>query len=143
MDFQPVFQANRVATQRMQQIVRRLSEKDLSQSRGNDWTIAVTLAHLAFWDQRVIHVIQSARKNHGLQVPYFDDQLNDILAPVFSIILPTEAAAFAIRTAGALDCLLEETSPDLLEEMIKLNNRLVERSLHRNGHLDDIEAFME
>ena len=143
MNFQPIFQANRRSTERMRQIVDCLSETELSQSLRNDWTIAVTLAHLAFWDQRVIYVIELARKNNALQLPHFDDPLNDILAPLLSAIPPVEAARLAISKAETLDGMLEKCAQEFLEEMMKVNNRLVERALHRNDHLDDIEAILK
>jgi hypothetical protein len=142
MHTNPIFQSNRTSTDRIQQIVQGHSGEDLSRLTGNDWTIAVTLAHLAFWDQRVIHVLESAQKNGRLDVPYFDDQLNDILTPLLAAIPPADAAALAIRTARKLDGLLEACPADLLEQLMAINNRLVERSLHRNTHLDEIELVL-
>jgi len=68
MDVEKIFQANRESTERMRKIVNRLSDEELSKSIGSDWTISITLAHLAFWDQRVIFVIESAKKNHKLML---------------------------------------------------------------------------
>ncbi len=143
MDDQVIFAANRKSTDRMRLIVRGLPIDELSQARENNWPIFITLAHLAFWDQRVIHVIELAMKNNELNAPLFDDQLNDILAPIFGTIPPATATELAINIAGKLDQLLEMTSPKIIEQMMKVNSRLVERSLHRNSHLDDIEAMLQ
>ena len=143
MDTRAIFQSNRKATQRMRKIIQYLSEKQLSQAVGQDWTAAITLLHLAFWDQRVIHVIEMAKKNNALHAPLFDDQLNDILTPILAAIPPTVAARLALEIAGRLDQLLEECPAELIEQMLELNSRLVERSLHRNDHLDAINAFIK
>jgi uncharacterized damage-inducible protein DinB len=143
MNTQIIFKSNRKSTERMQQIIHGLSEEELSRTIGNNWSIAVTLAHLAFWDQRVIHVIETAKKNNVLNAPLFDDQLNDILAPILEAIPPAEAARMAVKIAGTLDRLLEECPPELINQMMMKNNRLVERSLHRNNHLDEIESMMK
>jgi hypothetical protein len=142
MDAESIFQANRRSTDRMQTLIQGLSEKELTQTSGDNWPIYVMLAHLAFWDQRVVHVIELARKNNVLVVPHFDDQLNDILAPFLGAISPGEAVEMTIRIARTLDQYLEECPPELFNQMMEVNNRLVERSLHRNDHLDDIEKMI-
>ena len=143
MNNKNIFQSNRRSTERMRQIIHSLSEKELSQTIGNNWTISITLAHLAFWDQRVIHVIELAKKNTVLNAPLFDDQLNDILTPILGAISPPEAVRMAINIADELDEMLEECSPEFIEQLLKKNNRLVERSLHRNNHLDEIESMVK
>ena len=138
-----IFKSNRKSTERMQQIIHGLSEAELSKTIGNNWSISVTLAHLAFWDQRVINVIETTKKNNVLNAPLFDDQLNDILAPFLEAIPPVEAARMAVNIAGTLDRLLEECPPELINQMMVVNNRLVERSHHRNGHLAEIESMIK
>jgi uncharacterized damage-inducible protein DinB len=143
MNTKIIFQSNRRSTERMHQIILALSAEQLSQTTANNWTIAVTLAHLAFWDQRVILVIESTKKSHALNAPLFADQLNDILAPILGAIPPAVAAELAIHTAETLDEMLEECPAELIDQMMLLNNRLVERSLHRNDHLDEIESVLK
>ncbi len=139
MEVKPFFHENRKSTDRLKRVVSQLSEKELSQSIGNEWTISITLAHLALWDQRVIFVIESAKKNNKLHAPYYDDQLNDILTPLLAVIPTKEAARIAILTAERLDKELENCPKELIEEMKEVNSRLLERSIHRNLHLDEIE----
>jgi uncharacterized damage-inducible protein DinB len=143
MEVEKIFQANRESTERMRKIINRLSDEELSKSTGSDWTISITLAHLALWDQRVIFVIESARKNNKLHAPYYDYQLNDILTQTLRAIPAREAARMAITTAEKLDNELEQCSIQLLEEMKEVNRRLIERSIHRNLHLDEIENAMK
>jgi uncharacterized damage-inducible protein DinB len=139
MEVDKIFQANRAATERMRKIINRLSDEELSKSIGSDWTISITLAHLALWDQRVIFVIESAKKNDKLHAPYYDYQLNDILTPLLRVIPAQEAARMAITTAETLDKELEQCSTQVIEEMNEVNPRLIDRSIHRNLHLDEIE----
>ena len=139
MDVEKIFQANRESTERMRQIVNRLSDEELSKSIGSDWTISITLAHLALWDQRVIFVIESAKKNNKLHAPYYDYQLNDILTPTLRAIPVREAARLAVTASEKLDNELEKCSFQLIEEMKEVNERLIDRSIHRNLHLDEIE----
>lgn len=139
MEVEKIFQANRESTERMRKMINQLSEEELSKSIGSDWTISITLAHLALWDQRVIFVIESAKKNNKLHAPYYDYQLNDILTPILRAIPAREAARMAITMSEKLDNELEQCSTQLLNEMKEVNRRLIERSIHRNLHLDEIE----
>ena len=123
----------------MRKIVNRLSDEELSKSIRSDWTISITLAHLAFWDQRVIFVIESAKKNNKLHAPSYDYQLNDILTPILRAIPVQEAAKMAFTASEKLDNELEQCSVPLIEEMKEVNERLIDRSIHRNLHLDEIE----
>jgi uncharacterized damage-inducible protein DinB len=127
MEAEKIFQANRAATERMRKIINRLSDEELSKSIGSDWTISITLAHLALWDQRVIFVIESAKKNSKLHAPYYDYQLNDILTPILRATPAREAARLAITTAETLDNELEQCSTQLLDEMKEVNPRLIDR----------------
>jgi uncharacterized damage-inducible protein DinB len=143
MEVEKIFRTNRESTERMRTIINRLSDAELSKSVGSDWTISITLAHLALWDQRVIFVIESAKKMNKLHAPYYDDQLNDILTPTLRAIPVREAASMAITTAEKLDDDLEQCSSQLIEQMKEVNERLIDRSIHRNLHLDEIEKAIK
>jgi hypothetical protein len=139
MDPQAVFQANRISTARLRRFAESLPVEALRLPVTEEWSVKLALAHLAFWDWRVIYVIESARKNRELHAPSFDDQLNDILAPLFDLIPAPDVRAFVLEVSQMLDGLLEDCPGDLLAEMEKRNIRLVDRSIHRNAHLDEME----
>lgn len=143
MNVQAIFQKNRKSTQRLTAIVQELSKEELTQTLSNGWPVFVTLAHIAFWDQRVVHILNLTMKNNKLVAPTFDIQLNDILTPIFQAIPPDEAVKLAINTANLLDQMLEESPMQIIEELMKVNTRLVDRSLHRNSHLDSVEKIIK
>jgi hypothetical protein len=142
MDLQEIFLKNRAATERLKELVQGLSSEALTQAKPGEWPVFITLAHLAFWDQRVLHVIALAQKNKQVMAPMFDDTLNDILAPILAAIPPEAARRLALDTFVRLDATLEGLSPELIARMMKVNNRLVERHLHRNAHSNDLEALL-
>jgi hypothetical protein len=139
MEEDSIFQENKLSTDRMRKIIAQLSEDQYSITIGADWTISITLAHLALWDCRVIFVIESAIKSNVLHAPIYDDQLNDILTPILRAIPGPEAARIAISSAERLDDKLEKCPKQLFERIKRVNSRLVERSIHRNTHLYEIE----
>jgi hypothetical protein len=100
-------------------------------------------AHLAFWDRRVMYVLDMTEKNRAVFNPEIDIYVNDLSLPLWLAIPPREAARLAIETAEALDKCLEEYDPKLLEEIYNANKRWVVRALHRNEHLDEADAALK
>ena len=76
-------EANRQSTDRLEKFIDDLSTKQLTSVLPNNWTMSVTLVHLAFWDQRVIHSIKMAKKEGKVIRTELDAQLNDIIEPFF------------------------------------------------------------
>jgi hypothetical protein len=44
--------------QRLRTLVARLSDEDLTRPLPNGWTVAITLAHLAFWDRQRLALLR-------------------------------------------------------------------------------------
>jgi hypothetical protein len=133
---------NRASSTRMHELAMNLSNEQLRLSIGNQWTIYSTFAHLAFWDMRVMHILEKTEREGKLVAPEIDVSVNDILTPLFLAIPPRLAVQVAFQTAEALDEMLENFPPDLLEQIHSRYERWVFRALHRNGHLDAIEAVL-
>jgi len=47
-------QENEAARVELSELIARLDERSFNSATGSGWTIATTLCHLAFWDQRVL-----------------------------------------------------------------------------------------
>jgi hypothetical protein len=104
--------------------------------------LAITLAHLAFWDRRVMLVLDRTEQDGKLFIPEIDLIVNDIALPLWEALPSREAARLAIETAQALDQRLEEFPPELLQELYDFNQRFVLRALHREEHLAEVEAAL-
>lgn len=133
---------NRASTARIRAMAK-LSDKELQHPVGEHWTVAITLAHLAFWDQRVLHVLDVTERDGKLSALEVDIVVNDLSLPLWAAIPPREAARIAIETAEKLDKRLEEYPPNQLEEIFAHNKRWVIRALHRNEHLDEADAALK
>jgi hypothetical protein len=133
---------NRASTERIRALAARLSDEELQQPVGQHWTVAITLAHLAFWDRRVMYVLDMTEKNGQLFVPEIDMFVNDLSLPLWAAIPPRAAARIAIETAETLDKRLVEYPPILLEEIYNHNQRWIVRALHRGVHLDEVDAAL-
>jgi hypothetical protein len=134
---------NRASTERIRALAARLSDEEMQTKVGEHWTAAIALAHLAFWDRRVMYVLDMTEKNGKLFIPEIDIVVNDLSLPLWAAIPPREAARIAIETSGTLDKRLESHSPALLEEIFNYNKRWVIRALHRGEHLDEVDAALK
>lgn len=133
---------NCASTQRIRDLASRLSDAELQQRVGEHWTVAIALAHLAFWDRRVLYVLDRTERDRTLFIPQIDIFVNDLSLPLWAAIPPREAARIAIETAEELDARLERYDPALLEEICAYNRRWVERALHRGEHLDEVDRAL-
>jgi hypothetical protein len=133
---------NRASTERIRYLATRLSDAEMQTPVGQHWTVAIVFVHLAFWDRRVMYVLDMTERDGKLFIPEIDIFVNDLSLPLWAAIPPREAARIAIETAEELDRRLEAFPPALLEEINTYNKRWVERSLHRNQHLDEVSTAL-
>lgn len=134
---------NRASTERIRTLVARLSDKEMQHPVGERWTVAIALAHLAFWDRRVLYVLDKTEQDGKLFIPAIDIFVNDLSLPLWAAIPPREAARIAIETSETLDARLENYPPALLDEIYTYNKRWVVRALHRGEHLDEVDAALK
>jgi hypothetical protein len=140
---QSFIERNRASTNRIRALAARLSDAEMQQPVGEHWTVAIALAHLAFWDRRVMYVLDRTERDGALFIPEIDIFVNDLSLPLWAAIPPREAARIAIETAETLDQQLENFPPGLLAEIHSYNERWVVRALHRGEHLDEVDAALK
>ncbi|MCI0556437.1 MAG: DinB family protein [Anaerolineae bacterium] len=133
---------NRASTERIRALIARLSDEEMQTKVGEHWTVSIALAHLAWWDRRVMYVLDMTEKDGKLFIPEIDIFVNDLSLPLWAVVPPRDAARICIETSETLDKRLEEYSPELLEEIYNYNKRWIVRALHRNEHLDDVDAAL-
>lgn len=131
---------------RLEELIDRLDRRSLDLPVGEHWTVAATLAHLAFWDRFVLERWRDAARNglltpRDVQIPA--DYINDALTPLLLSIPADRAAQHALEAAREVDELTAALSEEAVEE-IKAQDRprLIDRSLHRDPHLDEIESVL-
>ena len=153
---------NNAERERLRATIARLNDADLSKSIGHGWTVAVTLAHLAFWDRLVLEWLEDWEQrgfrtaealyewDQGVLLPSRDAwrTRNDEMLSVWLAMPTREAAREAITVAETLDQKIETLDPDLVEAILSSSlwgfnqRRLLDRSLHRREHLDEIDRAL-
>lgn len=132
---------------RLRALVARLSDADLARPLSAGWTIASVLGHLAFWDQRVLVLLEAWEQN-GTPPPTSSEEdvdwINDAGKPFLLALPPRQAADLALAIADTVDRRVE-TLPDALvarnaSAAAPLN---FNRATHRRQHLDEIESALK
>jgi len=134
---------NRVSRERMRAIANRCSDEDMLTRVGEHWTVAIVYAHIAWWDRRVMYVLDRTERDGSLFIPEIDIFVNDLSLPLWAAVPAREAVRIAMENAEAVDKRLEEYPEALLEEIHKYNKRWVVRALHRNEHLDESDKALK
>ena len=129
---------------RLRSLVARLSDADLARPMPAGWTVAAILAHLAFWDQRILVLLeqweQSPSKPPRIENEADTDWINDASKPLLLALAPRLAADLAVTIAEAVDGKVAALPDDLVARNAAAGSPLnLIRAEHRAEHLREIE----
>jgi hypothetical protein len=140
-----VIARNRAELTRLQNLLAQLTDAQLSTPLEESWTVAATLAHLAFWDQRALELMTRWEKQ-GVGASEMDvDVVNRACLPLWLALPPRTAADLALKTAEAIDKNIEMLSPDIFNWCISNPNPPIniDRSKHRAEHIEQIQQAIQ
>lgn len=133
---------NQSSHERLRALVERLNDDDLMKELPDGWTIADTLAHLAFYDRRAAILLGRFTREGVFASPYDYDTINEAL-PHLTRRIPARAIVDEVFAAAeAADRAAEATPEALVAEIRRFNQVKLDRSEHRESHLGDIEAVL-
>ena len=142
----PYITENSTERERLRALVARMGDADLRRPLADGWTVAATLAHVAFWDQRGLALLERWERN-GIgpsPLPADVDAVNDATRALCLAIPPRAAAELAVATAEAIDQKIERLTPEMLAQMEAAGSPLgLKRATHRREHLDEIERLLK
>jgi hypothetical protein len=129
---------------RLRALVGRLSDADLARAMPAGWTVAGILAHLAFWDQRILVLLEqwerSPSKPPRIENEADTDWINDASKPLLLALAPRQAAELAVTIAEAVDGKVAALPDDLVARNAAAGSPLnLLRAEHRAEHLREIE----
>jgi hypothetical protein len=130
---------------RLESLVARLDDAGLSRAMPDGWTVAGVLAHLAFWDERIILLVELLKR--GAPVPMENEAdvhwINDAAKPVQLAVPPRRAASLAVETARAADHVVATLSDELIARNVAAGTPInLVRARHRREHLDEIDQAL-
>jgi uncharacterized damage-inducible protein DinB len=140
--------ANATERRRLQALVARLGDDALRRPLAGGWTVAGVLAHLAFWDQRIVVLIETWRQQGLTAVPrrldHADvDWINDAAKPMLLALPSRRAADLAVAIAEAADRAVESL-PDAFVAANTAAGAPINllRAEHRRDHLPELEQVL-
>ena len=134
---------NRASRRRLETLLGSFSDEDLARSTTYGWTVSALLAHLAFWDHRVLALLRRWKDKGVDESPVDPDAMNEALKPLCLAMEPQTAVQLCLSSAEAVDAELETLTADFVQEIETSPTHFrFNRGLHRNDHLNDIEKIL-
>jgi uncharacterized damage-inducible protein DinB len=132
---------------RLRALVARLSDADLTRPMPAGWTVAAVLGHLAFWDQRILALLERWEQSPSAAPPATKEEdvdwINDATKPLLLALHPRRAAEVTVAIAEAVDARVATLPDDLLARNKTAGSPLsMTRSVHREEHLNEIERVL-
>jgi len=129
---------------RLRGLVGRLSDADLVRAMPAGWTVAGILAHLAFWDQRILVLLEQWERSPStpprIENEADTDWINDASKPLLLALAPRQAANLAVAIAETVDGKVAALPDDLVARNAAAGSPLnLLRAEHRAEHLREIE----
>jgi len=137
---------NQAQFARLRALVDRLDDAALAGPLPAGWTVAAVLAHLAFWDYRIVTLLDAwGPDGRGTPPPRFEEAavnwINDAAKPLCLGLPPRVAARLAVEAAAAADARVAGLSDAALAANAAAGRPIsVHRAEHRREHLEEIEA---
>ena len=131
---------------RLKALVSKCTDADLAHALPAGWTVAGVLGHLAFWDQRIIVLLDQWETKGvapNLEIEDDVDWINDAAKPMLLAVAPRAAARIALEIAETVDRRVAAVSDDLVTKNAAAGGPLnLDRGVHRREHLDEIEHVL-
>ena len=138
-----IAQSNRTQTERLRALARRLTPEMLAVRLPRGWTVAVALAHLAFWDRQRLCFMRRLAAGDSCHGGYDGEVFNEVLLPFLEMIPADRVAALAVETAEEVDAFLLAVPDEVVESALARPDRPnLDRGMHREYHLDRIERAL-
>ena len=139
---------NQTQLARLEALVGKLGDRELSRPLEAGWTVAGVLAHLAFWDYRIVTLLDAwGADGRGTPPPACHEAavnwINDAGKPLCLGLPPRVAARLAVDAAIAADERVAGLSEAQLDANAAAGRPIsVLRAEHRREHLDEIERAL-
>jgi hypothetical protein len=144
VDLKQINLENQVQRDRLRTFTSSLTDEQLLRKLPNGWTVAVTLAHLAFWDERISTLFQRLFQEGASPSSIDADAVNGPLAILCSAIPPRETVRLALEAAEKVDQVVANLPKAVVDQFVMSGkDAYIRRSLHRIFHLEKIQHALK
>jgi hypothetical protein len=134
---------NAAELEHLKSLVEKLTDEQLAQPLEADWTVSAVLAHLAFWDQRALVLLDKWGREGIGPSPIDTDVVNEVTRPLCLAIPPRTAAELAVACAQQIDATIERLSPEMAADVENIGKTVrLDRAHHWRDHLCQIEKAL-
>jgi len=134
---------NQVERGHLVRLANRLAESELMYPMPAGWTVGAVLAHLAFWDQRGLVLLEKWADEGIGPSPIDTDVVNEVTRILCLAIPPRAAAQLAIDCAARIDAAIKQLSPQFAADVLEKGKTVrLNRADHRRTHLGEIERVL-
>ena len=137
---------NEAQRERLAALVGDLGDADLERSLGGGWTVAMSLAHLAFWDRRATLLLDHWERGQSPpadEPAWYSDLLNETLLAQWRALPPRETARLALEAAAGVDRKIETLDAAVAAAISERGESWrLQRSTHRREHIEQIERAL-
>ncbi len=143
-----VIAENTATRERLRALLAHIDDEELARPLGDGRTIATILGHVAFWDQRILVLLEhwargDVQPSPADSEPEDVDWINDAADAFLLAIVPRDLAHLALRTAEDVDRQVERVAPELVAAIRAAGDPIsLARFSHRGEHLDEIEHLL-
>ena len=136
--------ANATSLARLRALSARLTETDLGRDLGQGWTVASMLAHLGFYDARVISLLRRFAAGGAVETSPIDaDAINEAKLPFFQLLPGRAAADLTMRLAEECDAAVAALGDDMVAQLSVPGSPVrLDRAHHRDQHIEQIEKAL-
>jgi len=135
---------NEAWRKKLESLAGRLSDEDFLRPAGDHgWTVGGVLAHMAFYDYRVLAILERWKTSAIGPSPHDTDIINDAMKPLFNAVRPAELRRIVVEAARAVDVAIDGLDPGFLARIDKEGTEVrLSRAHHREHHLGQIEKAL-
>ena len=149
MEDRSYIETNLQGLERLRGLVQKVDEDALTAPANEYWSVAGVLAHMAWWDARVVVLADKVDRGEPW-VPTDEEPEGDWLNDTTRLVIeglapnaPKAAAELAVRMAERADARVAELPLDRMAPRDPASPIYPDRAEHRIEHLDEIEAVLE
>ena len=142
----PYIAENARELDRMRRIVEDSDDETLRFPVNEYWTVAGVLGHIAFWDARMLSLMDKMDRGEpfaGSDTEAEDvDWINDASRELIHAVPVRQLAEVSLRIAGETDERVKTLPLDRLAPADPNSPLYAVRAEHRGEHLDEVEAAL-
>lgn len=139
----PYVEHNSESRRKLDDLAKTLTDEDMARVTPYGWTVGALFAHMAWWDHRMVVLLRRCKASGVDHSPVDSHAINESLKPLCHALPARTALRLCLASAEETDAELSTISPELFAQIEASPNHFrMNRSLHRNDHINDILSLV-